>query len=176
MVDLSGFASNAISLFIMVFVGLILTAVVVGFVWSYRKKKKYSQYSCVIFEKDGFGHLKCGRDQAGIFIDPKTNNKRFFMLKNKVGLNPDNIPYIETGTKREVYLIRNGLKNFSFIRFNFDKHNPLIEVGEEDVNWAVNSYDAAKKRFSNSLLMQLMPFFIIAFVSIIISCPKGTGS
>jgi hypothetical protein len=90
------------------------------------------------------------------------------MLKNKVGLNPDNIPYIETNNRREVYLIRNGLKNFSFIRFNFDNHNPLIEVGEEDVNWAINSYDAAKKRFSNSLLMQLMPFFIIAFVSIII--------
>jgi len=168
MVDLSGFASGAISIFIMIFVGLVLTAAIVGFVWMYRVKKKYSQFSCYIFEKDGFGQLKRYKDSAGIFVDPKTNNKRFFMRINKVGLNPDNVPYIETNGKKEVFLYRNGLKNFSFINFNFDNHSPEIEVGEEDVNWALNAFDAAKKRFSNSLIMQLMPFFIIAFVSIII--------
>lgn len=166
--SLAGLGSGAISLFIMIFVGLVLTATVFGFVFMYRNKKKYSQFSCVIFEKDGFGHLKSYRDQAGIFVDSKTNNKRFFMRKNKVGLNPDKIPYIETNGKKEVYLFKRGLKNFSFISYNFDDDNPEIDVGEEDVNWALNAYDAAKKRFSNSLIMQLMPFFIIAFVSIII--------
>ena len=68
-----------------------------------------------------------------------------------------------------VWLYRTGLKNFQYVDLNITP-NPgaTITVGEEDVNWAINAYERQKKLFSTTLLMQLMPFIMLAFVSIII--------
>jgi len=153
---------------------LVITIVVVGAIMGLvtiltLKWRQYTQFKCVIFQRDGFGQWNERSDNAGIFIDKKTHNKRFFMRKNKVGLDPDNVPYIPSGNKKVVYLLQTGLKNFQFI--NIDLKTPskvVLKVGEEDVNWAVNAYERQKKMLAQSLFMQLMPYMIIAFVSIII--------
>jgi hypothetical protein len=67
-----------------------------------------------------------------------------------------------------VYLYRKGLKNFFFLRPNVQMDKVDVQVGEEDVNWAANSYEKAKKLFSASTLLQYMPFILLALVSIII--------
>ena len=43
-----------------------------------------------------------------------------------------------------------------------------IIITEEDVNWAINSYERQKKIFQSSTLMQYLPFILLAFVSVII--------
>jgi uncharacterized membrane protein len=141
----------------------------------YTKWKMYSEYDVRILEKNAYDQWGESKDSAGVFTDPKTNNKRFFLKKSNVGLDPDNIPYITTpssfGVKKIVYLARTGLKNFRFVTPTVQVNSPVslnLIVGEEDVNWAVNAYERQKKLFANSMLMQLLPFIALAFVSIII--------
>ena len=146
--------------------GIIL---IVAGVYFGLRYKRYKQFKIVFFEKDGFGHWQYRLDSAGIFVDSKTNNKRLFLEKNKVGLEPDNIPYVtDAKGNKTIFLLRLGLKNFRFLRLNFNEPSPLFEVGEEDVNWAINSYERAKKRFSETMLMQILPYIALAIVSMAI--------
>ena len=165
-----GYASTGLSVAIIIVVVVLGIGLLGAAFWMFQLKKKYSQFKCTIWERDGFGQLSQKHDDAGIFIDSKTNNKRFFMRKANVGLEPDNIPYVigHRGSKF-VYLYRTGLKNFAFIKPNISTNGRiLLSVGEEDVNWAINAYERQKKIFSNNLLMQYLPFIALAFVSIII--------
>jgi len=171
MVDASTIASvgnTTLYIGVMIIVGIILSAILGGMLWGFLRYKRYREFKCIIFEKDGLGQVHQKFDGAGIFTDKKTSNKRFYMKKNKVGLNPDNVPFIKTGNIKSVYLMQNGLKNFHYINMNITDNKYNVTVGEEDVNWAINAYERQKKMFSASLLMQLMPFVALAFVSIII--------
>jgi hypothetical protein len=149
---------------------IVVVCVIIGVIaWWYFNQKKYKEYTCIVWSRNGFGQLQQNLDNAGVFMDKKTNNIRLFLKNANVGLCPDDIPYIP-GSKgqRYVYLYRKGLKNFFFIRPNVQMDSIDVKVGEEDVNWAANSYEKAKKLFSSSMLMQYMPFIALAFVSIII--------
>jgi len=130
--------------------------------------KRYSQFTCIVWGRDGFGQTTETKDRAGIFVDRKTLNKRFFMKKANVGLDPDNVPYIQQGNKKVVYLLKTGLKNFRYVKPRINNPNLVLEVGEEDVNWAINAYERQKKIFNQNILLQYMPFIALAFVSIII--------
>jgi len=160
-------ASNIAVIFIsvIVFVGIIG---VILFLWT--KNRKYEQFKCIIWEKDGFGNMTQTFDDAGIFVDGQTKNKRLFLKRNNVGLSPDNIPFILSNKKKYIFLLKTGLKNFAFVKPNFDDiYKELkLNVSEEDVNWAINAYERQKKLFTNSLLMQLLPFILMAFVCVCI--------
>lgn len=168
MVSLAGVSNIALNIFIMLVTVLFIGCILIAGVWFYLRFKRYSQYKCVIWGRDGFGQITEGVDKAGVFIDKKTGNKRLYLKKGNVGLQPDNIPYIQSGKDRIVYLLNTGLKNYKYIRPNFDIEHFTFEVGEEDVNWGVNAYERVKKSFGTSLLMQLLPFIAIAFTVIII--------
>jgi len=147
---------------------IIVLGIILGVGLLIIRWKRYQQFKCVIWERDGFGQLKESFDQAGIFVDKKTKNKRLFLKKNKVGLNPDQIPYLQSKKAKTLYFLKTGLKNFRYIKIDID--DPFVKtiVGEEDVNWSINAYERQKKIFQQGLLMQLMPFILVAFVSIII--------
>lgn len=165
MVDVSALSSGLVNVLVIVFsIAFAGGGTIAGTIYV-LKQMRY-KYSVVWFGKD---NKTGGIDRGGIFIDKKTNNKRFFLKKNNVGLNPDNVPFKFIGNKMYVFLYRTGLKNFQYVDLNISP-NPgvAITVGEEDVNWAVNAYERQKKLFANTLLMQLLPYMIIAFVSIII--------
>lgn len=167
---LETWANAALNIALIILTVLLIGGLAVLAWWLWQRNRKYSQFKCIIWERDGFGQLKETVDKAGIFVDSKTKNKRLFLKKNNVGLNPDGIPYISSGKLNIIYLYKTGLKNFHFIKVNIDKTNPKVNltVGEEDVNWGINAYERAKKMFSTSLLMQLMPYIMLAFVSLII--------
>lgn len=168
--NLSGVGSGALSVTIVIIFAVVILCIVGGVYFAYLQKKKYSQFVCTIWERDGFGQLRQLFDTAGIFVDKKTNNKRFFMRLANVGLEPDNIPYLPGPTgKKYVYLLRTGLKNFAFIRPNVGPTGTIqLKVSEEDVNWGINAYERQKKIFQSSTLMQYMPFILLALVSIVI--------
>ena len=170
MVSLAGAGSSALSIGIMIIIGLMTVSIVGGGLYLYFKWKRYKEFNCVVWERDGFGQLTQTSDKAGIFVDSKTKNKRFFLKKFNVGLSPDNVPYLPSsnGQPKTVYLLRTGLKNFQFITPRVTAEGITLSVGEEDVNWAINSYERAKKMFNSDKLLQYMPYIAIAFVSIII--------
>ena len=93
-----------------------------------------------------------------------TGNKRLFLKNAAVGLDPDNIPYLPTAKgNKYIYLLQTGLKNFRYLNPNIDQEHIKFTVGEEDVNWALNSYEAQKKRFNTGWLQQYLPFIILGF-------------
>ncbi len=167
-VTLDTFTQFALDSVILILTIVLSGGFVIGIFFYTRWLYRYKQFKCVVWERDGFGQLKETKDKAGIFVDPKTKNKRLFLKKAKVGLNPDTIPYLQSGKNKTIYFLRTGLKNFHYINVDIKEPAVTLTVGEEDVNWAINSYDRQKKLFQQSLFMQLMPFVIIAFVSIII--------
>lgn len=170
MVDWAGTGWAVVSILAIVFATAIVCAVLALFWWLWFRNKKFSQFKCVIWRRDGFGNIQESYDTAGIFVQAKTQNKRFYMRKNRVGLTPDKVPYVPTGKgEKTVYLLQFGLKNFAFIKPNIaGEENLSLTVGEEDVNWAVNAYEAQKKRFNFDKLMQFLPFISLAIVSVFI--------
>jgi hypothetical protein len=155
----------------LILIGLILVVgCVAGLLWYYKRWKRYKQFKVVIWAKDSFGQVYEEYDEAGIFVDKATKSKRLWLKRNAVGLEPDNIPYVmDRKGKKMIYMLRNGLKNFFYIKPNLNTEGTLnFSVGEEDINWGVNSYMKAKEVFAKSGLLAYMPFIILAFVCIII--------
>ena len=150
--------------------GIVIIGGVVYVVARFYLIWKRNDTTCIILEEDGFGSTSMVRDWAGVYVDNKTQNKRFFLKNNNVGLNPDKIPYIRnTKGKKYVFLRKVGLKNFNYI--NLDQlftENPKIMVGEEDVNWAINAYERQKKVFGTTLLQQLLPYIGITIMGVFI--------
>ena len=169
MAGFEGYLTGGLLLFIWIAVFFLVG--ILGFAAWYitRHYMRYSQYECFIFYKDGFGQLSYKKDKAGIFVDPKTKNKRFFLKKNNVGLSPDNVPVLP-GTKNTVFLAQYGLKNFSYVRIKMDDIDKIMfNVGEEDVNWAVNAAEREEKKWRvKDRLLQYMPYISLALVAIII--------
>ena len=85
--------------------------------WLYLKWKRYQQFEIEIWQRDGLGQLNVKYDKGGIYVDSKTKNKRLFIKKHGVGLDPDNVPYMPSGkNKKKVLLLQTGLKNFRYIK------------------------------------------------------------
>lgn len=116
---------------------------------------QYKEYQIMILKKDAFGNTMKYYDRGGIFFDPISKNKLLYLLKNKVGLDPDNMPVIYSmkagligsSLVKEVWLRQDGIKNFRFIKPELypldlypDGRVDLV-VGEPDLNWAFNELD-----------------------------------
>lgn len=161
--------SSSLGIFIVFALICFIIVIVLAVYWVFFSSRKYKQFLCVIYSKDGYGNRTIEYDGAGIFIDKKTNNKRFFMKVANVGLCPDNIPAIFDGKRKVVFLQKIGLKNYRFIKIGFNAENdiPVLECTEEDVNWGVNAYERQKK-FNNNTLMALLPYIALIIVAIVI--------
>lgn len=152
---------------IIIAVILFLVIAVIGFI-RYKNWKRYD-IICFIIERASGGIPIISQDTGGVYVDGKTNNKRFYLRKNDVGLDPDNIPFVlNSKGQKVVYLLRFGLKNFKYINISLPSDNTYVmQVGEEDVNWAVNAYEKYKKVFGQSLLDKLLPYIGIAIFGMI---------
>lgn len=160
-------AATSITGVLLAFVIFAAVAVLLFYLW--KQNQRFNQFNVEIWQKDGFGQLTVRYDKGGIFVDTKTNNKRLFLKANNVGLNPDNVPYLMTGSgRKKVYLLQTGLKNFQYIKPVVSDTLLHFSVGEEDVNWAINSYEKQKKLFSQGWLAQYLPYMMIAFSGMIV--------
>lgn len=168
MVTLAGIGAGALNVVVMVLLIVCVVGLIGAGMWLFFKWKKYQQYDVIIWKKDGFGNLVETSDKAGVFVDRKTKNKRLYLKKSKVGLSPDNIPFITRKARKQVYVLQTGHKNFRYIKPVIQDPQIFFKVGEEDVNWGLNAYEAAKNRFSQNLLLQIMPFIALGFVTVII--------
>jgi len=164
----SSISATALKIVVWVLLGVVVSGIIGFATWAYMNVRKYKDFKCIIWAVDGFGQITERYDNAGIFVDKKTKNKRLYLKRNNVGLDPDNIPYIPSGNKKVIYLWQTGLKNFRFIKPKICNASMSFNVGEEDVNWAINAYERQKKLFTQNSFLQYLPFIAIAFVSIII--------
>lgn len=167
--QMGSYYGNLILNFMIMIIGTIFAGAVIFLIYRLViNQRKYNEFKCIIWQNDAFGQLIETTDSAGIFVDPKTKNKRLFLKKANVGLDPDSVPYIQSGKKKVIYLRRDGLKNFRYIRPVITSSDINLSVGEEDVNWAANSYERLKQRFAQNTLLQYLPFIALGFVSVII--------
>ena len=163
--------SSVIAIVLNVGIIILLSALFAGLfgvcLYFFLKWKQYQQYKCFIFEKDGLGQQTIIEDNAGIFVDNKTKNKRFFMKKNNVGLDPNNVPFLQ-GNRKFVFLVKTGLKNFSFVNMNVEANSLKYRVGEEDINWGTNAYERSKKMNPLGMFMQMLPYLALMFTGVMI--------
>jgi hypothetical protein len=159
---------SGVSTGVLVFVtilAVVIAAAVIG--WVVYNNKRY-KYICIIFEKDSFGQIHRRVDKGGLFIDPITKKGLFFMKHNKrVGLRPDNIPFIQGEKATFVYLLRTGLRNYRFIKIDIDDANINFKIGEEDINWFINTVEKAKKTYVLKKWQEMMPMIALIIVGII---------
>lgn len=163
-----GFA--ALNIFVIIFTIAVIATLIFILFRMYLKWKRYSEFDCTIFETSGFGQQVETHDRAGIFVEGKTKDKKFFLKKGNIGLDCDHVPYIPTSYgKKRVYLLKTGLKEYRFLKMNTITDKGIYpEVGEEDVNWAIHVYEKQKKMFQNTWLAQYGPMLVLAFVCIVI--------
>lgn len=166
--DIDSIGNTALNIVMILLSLLFAGCIVIGIVWLWIRKKKFNQYDCIIWKKDAFDKVEEIEDKGGVFIDKATNYKRLFLKKSSVSLSADNIPFIRRGRKKVIYLEQFGLKNFRFLKPTVVEGNVAIDVGEEDVNWAIVSYERGKKAFSTDRLLQFMPYILLGFVSLVI--------
>lgn len=177
MMDIGAFASGFTNIGIVIIVGLFVGGVSWLGIHTFQNNKKYNQYNVTIWELNEKNEvISESYDKAGIFVERKTGHKLLFLKKWNVGLCPDNIPCVnlKNQSKATIYLGRKGLKNFYYIKmpkvlWNEDgKPVPPPTLGEEDLNWAHNSMERLRRLHQTNLLLQYLPFILLAFVSIII--------
>lgn len=165
----SGISGGLSSFVVKAGVVIVLMAFVGGMTWWYMNRRKWKQFRVVIYFKDGFGQWRRKYDQGAVFEDKKTKNRLFFLRKNHVGLTANNVPYIQDeANDKIVYLLQTGQKNFKFIHIDISDQYFKFTFGEEDLNWGLNAYEKQKKLGQQSLLMQLLPFLVMAFFGIMI--------
>lgn len=168
---MSGAASTFINIALIFIAIIVIVGLFGGITWLILDNKRYSQFKVRVWQKDLWGQIIDTTDRAGIFVDRKTNNKRLFIKKGKVGLDCDSIPYTtnEKGQKI-IYLYKFGEKNYSFLKPQIDKDKNwfVMKVTEEDINWGINAYERSKKLFATNGLLQYMPYIALAFVAIVI--------
>lgn len=169
MVDTSAIADQLINVVLMIIIPLLVIGVAVFVGFFLKNLKKYKQFIVYIFEKDAFGNVKLSVDEAGMFVDKKTGNKRLFLKRNKVGLSTDNVPVVtKSKGASAIFLFKKGTKNFAYLNMNVDDSNFVISVTEEDVNWALQDYEGVKKRLQHPLLQYLPIIGVVAAGLIII--------
>jgi len=157
---------------------IFILGVVGGIIFYILQTNRYD-FFCKIYERAGNNLLILREtEKAGVFVDKKTNYKRLWLKKNKVGLNPDNPPYIinEKG-KKVIHLLKDGTKTFRYIDIKvLEQDKIILSVTEEDVNWAVTDYERVKKLVLNDFITKVLPYigliilgvFIIGMVAMVL--------
>jgi len=167
---LEGMGESLLTILLWIIGGVVLIALALSSWFGGKALFKYLRYKkkVIYFYKEGDKELKRGEDKGGVFLDKKTNSKRFFLKKMDSSLDADSI---DKSTFCDiVFLWKKGEKSFAPLEFNIDDNKNLLNliVGEEDLNWALNTYEREKKRHDRtSLLLQYAPYISLLVVAMV---------
>ena len=159
---------------ILITIVVILVLGLIAFIfWKRYKKKKYGQYNIVIWEKDTTGNSHESYDRAGVFLDRKTGFKLLFLEKLKIGLNPNNVPYVTSKDKKgrlikTVYLRKIGVSNYVYCRVKIAEDGMVFTVGEEDANWLEQEMEKIRRTFGKSNWLEKFAPYIMFIVTVLI--------
>ena len=161
-----------------VFIGLMIVLAIFGvwFVWWYtNKKKKYGQYRIEILDKDSNGNVYKTYDNAGVFLNKQTDMRLLWIEKAKIGMNPNNIPYISTISKKgkiikTVTLRKIGVNNYVYVTMVLGE-KVLMTMGEEDINNSASEMRKVRQLTNKENWMtKLAPYilFILTILAVMI--------
>jgi len=129
--------------------------------------KRFKEYEVIIFSEDEWGQKDIKFDQGGIYVDRKTNNKKFFLRYIAKGLDFEQLKYSHgSNGKKIVMLYKDNKGEYQYITPEFESDDGVsFSMGEEDLNWGLNSYEKAKNRFAwRNKLLQFAPWIGLVFV------------
>lgn len=169
-VDVAQQALGGILLWFVNFILIILFVVfVIGIIFVIMKMGRYSQYKITVFQRLNNNQLYIRHTTGGVFTDKKTKRKQLFIKGNRGAMNPDDIPIIPgTKGKKHILILQTGDKSYRYIKPSIENLDLRIEVGEEDVNWAIQDYEKAKSSYWENTLLQYIPFITQMVVSIVV--------
>jgi hypothetical protein len=165
MPDTSGMLSNIKNVGGLIGILILVAGLVLVIAWIIIQKKKYSQYLCVVYEKDALGNTIETYDDAGVFFDKKSNLKLLRLKRIKTAFDPDKINYhyaiTKKGMKKIAYFVKYGLKELRPVTFHISNPDFTYKIGEMDLNWMTDEYNRNTLMFkTTSLLMQLLPYIL----------------
>lgn len=145
-------------------------AVVLFIIYKKAQEKRLYEYEVNIYYQENQTHTPILKhDRGGIYTKKGTGLKRFYLFNNRVGLNPDNVPFI-FGNKGQkvVTLWQTGLKNFRYVN-PYISSNPgfNMHVGEEDVNWAIATYTEWKNKLEFNTWLQRHGHILLWAITIV---------
>ena len=144
--------------------------------WVLNKRLKY-KIPVEIFSFDSSGVPHSRSDKAGIFVDSRTNHKRFWFLGKKgYSVNPDSVKLLWTRQKgllgskivQKAFFVQYGEKDIRPLNINL-KQNPGIHpvIGEHDLNWFISE----KARWDHIIFpkkfREWLPWIGLFFVGVI---------
>lgn len=170
---LSALGKMVMSTVLIIILVIAVSGMIIAIVYFMRKAKRFNQFIVRIWERDGAGNLvELPSDQGGIFVDGRTKFKLLFLRRNRVGMNPSNIPYVlKTNGKKVVNLFKKGEKSFSYMRMVPNVSHFDLQVEEEDVNHAIQDYERDKKILLNGFwekYKDMIAFGMFIFVVLIL--------
>jgi hypothetical protein len=136
--------------------GAVILAGIIFMVYRARKSRNIYEYLAEVYERDNLGNLKHEEDLFGIRIDKHANMEMGFLknLKLKVGLKDFSYQNIIRNGKpaKRVSLLRVSDDTLIFLRpsITYNPHgNITFQATREDVDWAINTYEAYLKMFKS---------------------------
>jgi hypothetical protein len=136
--------------------GAIMLAGIIYMLYRTRKNRQAFDYYAEIYERDNLGNLKYDEDMFGVMIDHKANMEMGFLKRSnlKVGLKDFSYQNIIRNGKpaRRVSLLRVSDDTLIFLRpsITYNPHgNITYQATREDVDWAINTYEAYLKMFKS---------------------------
>lgn len=151
--------------------GVFIFGILVFYIgWRIRDYKRYKDYFVMIFNEDEWGQKDVKFDQGGIFVDKKTNNKKFFLRYTGVGMDFENLVYSHGNNgKKIVMLSKKKDSEYQYVKPEFKaKQGIEFSMGEEDLNWGLNSYEKAKTAYEwRNKLLQFAPWMGLIFVGFV---------
>lgn len=155
-----------------VMIGIIVVGIVALITWQQMVKKKYGMYRVEVLDKDKNGNVYKTYDSAGIFLDKKTGNRLNFLRKAKVGLDPNNVPYItavdKKGRMQKIVTVRRiGVNNYIYVSMTLGE-TVEVTIGEEDLNNAAQEMNKIRKTYDKKSWLDQYLAPILFIVSILI--------
>jgi len=172
--DLNAISNTALNTGGTIIIFLVAIAAAFAVYLLMRKQLKYD-IPVEIIEIDESGTVY-KKDKGGIFFNRGGKSRLFWLKKSKVGLNPDQIPFVRTIGQtpiwkfwmqpRKVFLYQYGYKNFSYVTPSISNPDIDFGVGDSDVSWGLSAYEAGKNLQLKAWYSQIMPYIPLIIVSI----------
>lgn len=173
MVDFFGVLSSASDAALMI-VLIVMTCSILGVMaWLIIQAKRYNIF-VTIYEHDAFKNLVGKQTKGGVFVDRKTNTKRFWIKKLKsFSLDPEKVRLVPEKRGRKMfykaYLYKFSDTDIRPVEWNISPNPGMTAtITEEDANWLNSALIKWEATIFSNKLLQYLPLAIMIFSLILV--------
>lgn len=148
----------------------IVGAVILGFAsyYAFMMRRHRRKVEILVYDNTIGQVVDKKHDRGGIYV--RGGMKLFWLWKAKTGIKPEVVSAIPTSKGLVSYFIMpEGSKTIAPVSLQCTAEGFNMRIGEEDINYAIADYNRHKNALmGKGLLMQLLPYIIIAFIAVIV--------